>query len=420
MAGQMIGTVISASMGSTDARNDLKEIVPFYSWLLLGEKIDVKWQAQDYYGAGKEAWNLALQVVGDVTIFFPVVKGTAAGIKMVGQQMKLVFQQGTKKLGQSFGREAKNVMQQAASPDEVKTAIKRCATGINCFPAGTLVLMAGGELKPINRVRAGEYVLADDPADSEPSKPQLVEEVVQNWTRTLHDIQTDRDTDGVADASFSSTGEHPFWTVERGWTNAQDLQSGDHLLAPDHTTVTVTANTPREQNKTRTWNLTVANAHSFYVVDADSAVLVHNVNPGPKHWIVYIAPLKSDPNRYYVGIASKPASGSIDPLEVLRYRAGPAGSEHHKHIMGHIDGSKIKIRGDWWAEGKMDGKWIARGIEDHIHDYLVANNMHDPTQRKPISDGSKGSINPLRTQYRNAGQNSEMWNKVIKPRLPCQ
>lgn len=82
----MIGTVISASLGSTEARTELKEMVPFYSWLLLGEKVDTKWQAQDYYGAGKEAWDLTLQVVGDVTIFIPIVKGAAAGIKMVGKR----------------------------------------------------------------------------------------------------------------------------------------------------------------------------------------------------------------------------------------------------------------------------------------------------------------------------------------------
>ncbi|MBL9178396.1 MAG: hypothetical protein JNM65_10050 [Verrucomicrobiaceae bacterium] len=67
MAGQMLGTVISACMGSTEAQAELEEMVPFYSWLLLGEKVDTKWQAKDYYGAGKEAWNLTLQVVGDVT-----------------------------------------------------------------------------------------------------------------------------------------------------------------------------------------------------------------------------------------------------------------------------------------------------------------------------------------------------------------
>jgi hypothetical protein len=104
---------------------------------------------------------------------------------------------------------------------------------------------------------------------------------------------------------------------------------------------------------------------------------------------------------------------------VIEYRAGKNGSTHHKAISGHIDGSKIKPLGLWRADGMMDGKWVARGMEDLIHDYLKANNMHDPTQNKPIRDGTKGPANPLRTQYRNAGQNSEVWKKRIQPKLPC-
>lgn len=276
------------------------------------------------------------------------------GIKAVGGAVKTVLQQGLKKTGANlFRREIAVVAEEGATK-----ALKGCSKGINCFPAGTQVLMANGELRSIEKVRAGEFVLADDPLDGKPAKAQMVERVVENWTQRLYDIQTDRDGDALADATFRSTGEHPFWTSEHGWTAAKDLHLWDHLLGPDLSTVTVVSSSSRLA-KVRTWNLTVAGAHDFYVVDHGSAVLVHNTNIGPKQWILYVAPLLSDPSRHYVGIGSMPAAarGIVSPEQVLEYRAGRNGTAHRKSKSGHIDGSKIETRG---AGGRKD-KWTESG-----------------------------------------------------------
>jgi hypothetical protein len=71
-----------------------------------------------------------------------------------------------------------------------------------CFPAGTLVRMADGALKPIERIRIGERVLG---------LHGFVNEV-----RALQPVALgDRDLCSINDEIFT-TADHPFWT-DRGW-----------------------------------------------------------------------------------------------------------------------------------------------------------------------------------------------------------
>jgi hypothetical protein len=77
-----------------------------------------------------------------------------------------------------------------------------------------------------------------------------------------------------------TTQHHPFWDqTTQTWTNAADLTPGHHLLAPDGTTVTITA--VRNHPDTREMrDLTVADTHTYYVIAGDTPVLVHNTNLG--------------------------------------------------------------------------------------------------------------------------------------------
>jgi hypothetical protein len=399
MAGQMIGTVISASMGSTDTRNDLKEIVPFYSWLLLGEKIDVKWQAQDYYGAGKEAWNLALQVVGDVTIFFPVVKGTAAGIKMVGQQMRLVFQQGTKKLGQGFGREVRNKIDDV--PGQVQRRIHECADGLKCFPAGTLVLMAGGGTKPIEEVRGGDFVMADDPTDTSPPTARQVTRTLTHWTQSLVELRTDSDRDGQTDGSFRATLNHPMWVIGSGWTQAGDIRAGEELLDAAGTAVPVLA-VHIFNNTCTTYNLSVAGDHSYYVLSGDTPVLAHNTNVGPRAWIIYQATMEVDGVPYtYTGKASmESASENFKPEKVFEQRYSKTGGvlkRKTSHGMLVRTSDQVKILHAFWEDGtpsdipsrssgrqRTKGEVTAQALEAY-EEFKWRENGHTLNIHRPLS-----------------------------------
>jgi hypothetical protein len=88
---------------------------------------------------------------------------------------------------------------------------------------------------------------------------------------------TDEATHKVS--TIQATTNHPFWdATTSSWTDAGDLKPGDHLLGPyDDTSVTVTGLRARDEHTT-VYNLTVAEAHTYYVVAGNTPVLVHNCN----------------------------------------------------------------------------------------------------------------------------------------------
>lgn len=137
--------------------------------------------------------------------------------------------------------------------------------------------MADGSTKPIEKVKPGDEVLADDPEDDENPKAYEVIAVPKNWTKRLIHIDIDEDGDSKADAHYRVTGKHPIWTTERGWQDAVDLKAGDRLLTEKLKKVRVIG-VFEEQIEVDTYNLTVAGVHTFYVVDAGVAVLVHNTD----------------------------------------------------------------------------------------------------------------------------------------------
>ncbi|MFF9406870.1 polymorphic toxin-type HINT domain-containing protein, partial [Streptomyces anandii] len=75
---------------------------------------------------------------------------------------------------------------------------------------------------------------------------------------------------------LTATYEHPFWSPSaHQWTKAHDLTPGTTLLSTNGTTVRVQANHPFDQH-TRTYNLTVDELHTYYVLAGRTPVLVHN------------------------------------------------------------------------------------------------------------------------------------------------
>jgi hypothetical protein len=82
MGAHLMGLAVSAAMGSETAKHELSEMCPLYSWYLIGEDTKTLWDAGDYYGAGTKAFDLSLNVVADVTIFVPVAKAVAIGVRL--------------------------------------------------------------------------------------------------------------------------------------------------------------------------------------------------------------------------------------------------------------------------------------------------------------------------------------------------
>ncbi|HRH96449.1 MAG TPA: HNH/ENDO VII family nuclease, partial [Prosthecobacter sp.] len=97
LAGQMTGTIISAWLGSQQAQDDLEQMVPVWNWLIQSEGAGDFIESGDYYGAGKQAAEDLVTVIGDLTIVFPVVKGAALAIKASGGVINVTVVQGLRK-----------------------------------------------------------------------------------------------------------------------------------------------------------------------------------------------------------------------------------------------------------------------------------------------------------------------------------
>ncbi|XVQ12633.1 polymorphic toxin-type HINT domain-containing protein [Spirillospora sp. CA-255316] len=161
--------------------------------------------------------------------------------------------------------------------DRAKEACERKNGPGNSFVPGTLVLMADGTRRPIERVRAGDLVWASDPEGGR-SGPQPVTAVIGGTgVKRLVDLTIDLDGQvGGRTTTLTGTGGHPFWVPSTGdWIDAGDLVFGDRLSTADGRPATVVGARERARLQ-RVHNLSVAGPHTYHVVAAGRSVLVHN------------------------------------------------------------------------------------------------------------------------------------------------
>jgi RHS repeat-associated protein len=141
------------------------------------------------------------------------------------------------------------------------------AAGAACsFTGETLVATPDG-LVPISEIELGDIVLAWDEASG-----QVVERRVTAVLRHPDDQIARITIDGV---SVTTTPDHPFLTIERGWVEAGLLWPGAHLK----TTIGfgTVASVEFEAYSGALWNLTVDGAHTFFV--GPGSALAHNSCP---------------------------------------------------------------------------------------------------------------------------------------------
>ena len=81
--------------------------------------------------------------------------------------------------------------------------------------------------------------------------------------------------------AIATTPGHPFYTVERGWVEAAQLRSGDHV--PSATSGSgVVASVTWVRGPDSMYDLTVADVHTFFV--GDGGWLVHNCSAPVTPW----------------------------------------------------------------------------------------------------------------------------------------
>ncbi|MFF9635483.1 polymorphic toxin-type HINT domain-containing protein, partial [Streptomyces bacillaris] len=148
---------------------------------------------------------------------------------------------------------------------------KACDT---CFLAGTKVLMAGGQAKNIEDIQPNDQVVATDPATGNTSLQQVTRQIITKDDKWFNEL-TIATPDGPE--TLNPTYEHPFWSPsEKAWIKAADLQKGMTLRAPD-SSKPVKVQTNRSYSlAATTYNLSVAEVHTYYVLAGNTPVLVHN------------------------------------------------------------------------------------------------------------------------------------------------
>ncbi|MFF0205897.1 polymorphic toxin-type HINT domain-containing protein [Streptomyces sp. NPDC005017] len=160
------------------------------------------------------------------------------------------------------------------SPNRTRFPISGC---VRCFLAGTDVLMADGTTKDIEDIEIGDEIEATDPDTGESGSRRVTSLIVTDGDKHFNELSIA--TRGGIE-KLTATHEHPFWSPsERRWIDAADLEAGMTLLTDAGATVVVIANRAFSR-PARTYNLTVDDLHTYYVLAGKTPVLVHNSGPG--------------------------------------------------------------------------------------------------------------------------------------------
>jgi Pretoxin HINT domain len=157
------------------------------------------------------------------------------------------------------------------SLDVVATKARPCPG--NSFSYDTEVVMADGSRKAISDLTVGDEVIATDPETGRTAVREVTA-VHLNLDTAFTDV-TVIDADGDV-STINTTQHHPFWSVsDHKWTDAMDLERGDHLRSADGSLLTVASVRAFEGNQWM-WDLTIDDIHTFYVANGEDSVLVHN------------------------------------------------------------------------------------------------------------------------------------------------
>lgn len=164
------------------------------------------------------------------------------------------------------------------------TAIKATESGISktkkvdpchSFPPGTEVALANGEERNIEDIKTGDKVIATDPKTGRTTTREVVATIITQDDKHFTDITVKTP---AGPSSVIATDTHPFWsTDQKKWINAGDLRPGTTLRTPTGTTAKVSAVRHYDKRR-RTYDLTVAETHTYYVLAGATPVLVHNSN----------------------------------------------------------------------------------------------------------------------------------------------
>jgi hypothetical protein len=143
---------------------------------------------------------------------------------------------------------------------------------VSCFAPGTKVWTLTGR-RPIEKIKIGDRLLAQDVETGELAyKPVLATTVRKPGPRTRV---------GLGSESIVATPSHPFWVLGQGWRMTKQLEIGNRVHTPSGGVLVegIEKLKPDPTPAGKTYNLVVADFHSYFV--GDHGVLVHDNTPRP-------------------------------------------------------------------------------------------------------------------------------------------
>lgn len=266
-----------------------------------------------------------------------------------------------------------------------------------CFVAGTAVQTPNGPI-PIEVIAPGQLVLAQ--GEDRTVGNYRVLNCSRSSIFTLFNVQV------AGTLTLTTTRNHAFFVVGKGWTIAKNLAVADNLLALDGRALPVTAiNRQRTATPMSVFNLEVETAHSYFVGHSLS-VWVHNGGPddpvysgnlfwglgasGPRQRL----PRTADPNNPDPKLRS-PHPGDPDgasawrtasPDEVARFlgaRASEGGTGNH----GAITEAQLAEVGLVAVVTPGTGAAAAAGLQ-HVSIRPAAN----PDPQVPLTDAEMAEV----------------------------
>jgi RHS repeat-associated protein len=254
----------------------------------------------------------------------------------------------------------------------------RCAVP-NSFTADTQVLMADGTRKRIRDISIGDTVLAGDPKSGETGPRKVTALIIGEGDKQLVDITVDADgLAGRKTGTLTTTDGHPFWVPAlHQWIDAGDLKAGQWLQTSAGTRVQITA-VQHRSTSTDVYNLTVDDLHTYYVLAADAAVLVHNCTTPiyrvARHEHADEVTLGLNPERFPRNDLDDGSAYFGNMERVLDFLSG------HGH--SHGPGFRIEVPTDW-LERHVAGGVIDRypGITDDQIEYVIPRELFEELNR---------------------------------------
>ncbi|MDD5342586.1 MAG: polymorphic toxin-type HINT domain-containing protein [Patescibacteria group bacterium] len=134
-----------------------------------------------------------------------------------------------------------------------------------CFGAGTKVLLADGQSKPIEAITVGDRIMAGAGDSFGALKPAVVQGVSSHFVNEYM----------VVNGSLVVTPEHPLY-VNGKWQPAGNLKLGDSLLTKDGTSQLITSVETIKDKAILVYNLVVGTYHTYFA----DGILAHNAEKG--------------------------------------------------------------------------------------------------------------------------------------------